>query len=214
MRHVHQRIVDHHGEVVGGRPVRADDDRIADDVDGKPDVAAHDVLEDDVVVVRHAEADRGPLAAGDARLRLLVRQPPARAALRRPPFGRRGLALLLELGRGAEAVVGPVVVHQLLGVRLVEMEPLGLPVRTVGAADVRPLVPVESEPAKVLENGGLGLARRPFGIGVLNPQDEGAALSARQQPVEERRASVPDVQETGGTRGESDSHNYELGIRN
>ena len=195
MRHVHQRIVDHDGEIVGGRSVRADDDRIADDVDGKPDVAAHHVLEDDVGIVGHAEADRRPLATGDARLRLLVRQPPARAALRRAPFGRRGLTLLFELRRGAEAVVGPFVVHQLLGVRLVQMEPLGLPVRTVRAADVRPLVPVETEPAQILENGGFGLARRPFGIGVFDPEDEGAALSARQQPVEERRARVADVQD-------------------
>ena len=63
MCHVHQRIVDHDGEVVGGRAVGADDDRIADDVDGKPDVAPHHVLEDDVVVVGHPEANRRPLPA-------------------------------------------------------------------------------------------------------------------------------------------------------
>ena len=68
----HQRIVDHDREVVGGRAVGADDDRIADDVGVKPHVAAHGVVEDDFAIVGHPEPDRRPLAGGDARLRLLV----------------------------------------------------------------------------------------------------------------------------------------------
>jgi hypothetical protein len=48
MRHLHQRIVDDDGEVVGWMAVGADDDRVADDVGVEADIAAHRVGEDDV----------------------------------------------------------------------------------------------------------------------------------------------------------------------
>ena len=65
------------------------------------------------------------------------------------------------------------------------------------AADVGPLVPVEAEPAQVLEDAGLGLARRALGVGVLDAQDERAVLAVREQPVEQRRARVADVELPG-----------------
>ncbi len=86
------------------------------------------------------------------------------------------------------------------------MQPLRLAIGTVRPADVGPLVPVEPEPAQVFEDARLGLARRPLGVGVLDAEQERPVLAVRQQPIEERRAGVPDVQLTGGAGSESYAH--------
>ena len=96
--------------------------------------------------------------------------------------------------------------EQLVGVRGEEVQALGLAVRPARAADVGPFVPVEAEPAQVLENALLGLPGRALGVGVLDAQDEGAVVAAREQPVEERGARVADVQLPGGAGREADSH--------
>ena len=59
------------------------------------------------------------------------------------------------------------------------MQPLGLAIGTVRSTDVGTLVPVEPEPAQVLEDALLGLARRPLGVGVLDAQHERAVLAVR-----------------------------------
>src|SRR5688572_25442195 len=59
---------------------------------------------------------------------------------------------------------------------------------------------------QIVEDGLLRLARRSLDVGVLDADDEGSALTAGQQPVEERRARVAHVELTGWTRCESDSH--------
>ena len=78
------------------------------------------------------------------------------------------------------------------------MQPLGLAIRPVRPADVGPFVPVEAEPAQILEDARLRLARRALGVGVLDAQDERAVLAVREQPVEQRGARVADVQVAGG----------------
>ena len=86
------------------------------------------------------------------------------------------------------------------------MMTLGLTVRSPRAADVRALVPVESEPFQIADDGRVGIGRRSFRVGVLDAQDEGAVMTAREQPVEQRRAGVADVQLTGWTGSEADAH--------
>ena len=180
MRHPHQRIVHDDREVVRRVAVGADDHRIADDVGLKAHLAADEVGEGDVAILRHAKADRRPLAAGDARRRLLRRHAPARARiLRRPAGGERLLSIGLELRGRAEAVVRRLAGKQLLRVRLIEMEPLRLTIRTVRPVDVGPLVPVEAEPSKIADDRRLRLARRTLEVGVFDPENEGAALPAR-----------------------------------
>src|SRR5438128_2688157 len=62
------------------------------------------------------------------------------------------------------------------------------------SAEVRSLIPVESEPAQILDDRLFGLDARPLGVGIFNPQNEDAIVTARQEPIEERRARVADVQ--------------------
>src|SRR5262245_15561619 len=88
------------------------------------------------------------------------------------------------------------------------MQPLRLAVWTVRTIDVRPLVPVQAEPPQVPDDRRLRFTCRSLGVGVLDAEHEGAAVAARQQPVEERGARVADVEHPGRTRCESDSHAF------
>src|SRR5262249_38552858 len=106
----------------------------------------------------------------------------------------------------AEAVIGALGGEELLCVRPVEVKPLRLTVRAARTADVGSLVPGEAEPAQVADDGRLRFGGRALDGGVLDGKDEGAVTAAREQPVEERRARVADVQIARGTRSEANSH--------
>ncbi len=107
----------------------------------------------------------------------MSRSPPARPG--------PGQALL-----AAEAVVGRLGVDELLGAGRVELEALRLDVGPEGAADVRALVPIEPQPlegiVQVLDVF-IGVARP---IGVLEPQDEGAAVRPREEVVNQGRPNA------------------------
>src|SRR5262249_53288070 len=115
---------------------------------------------------------------------------------------------LLVFGTGAREVLRAAVTairgarrNQALGERAVNMEPLHLEVGPELAPDERPLVPVEPEPAHRLEDRvdrRLGAAAL---VGVLDAQDERAAVLARPQPVVERGARAPEVQVARRRRG-------------
>ncbi len=70
----------------------------------------------------------------------------------------------------------------------------------------RSFVPREPEPSHRLLDADDPLVARPALIGVLDAQDERAAVVAREQVVEQRRARGPDVQRAGRRRRESDAH--------
>ena len=166
------------------------------------------IVERDLGRRRNLEADDRPLPRLHPRARLLDAAHPGRCRgisaagrLRDPPCGRAS-----SFAGGAEAVVRVAAGDQLVRVRRVQMEPLRLPIGTVRPADVGALVPVETQPAQILENPGLRLASGPLGVGVLDAQDERAVVAVREQPVEQRRARVADVQLTGGRRSEADPH--------
>src|SRR5262249_3290402 len=111
-----------------------------------------------------------------------------------PARHRRGLALG-QLGGRAHAAVGAPLREQLLDRGVVALPALALA--------EGPLVPVEVEPAQAVEDGGLRLARRALGVGVLDAQHEGAAVPAREGPVEEGGACPAHVQEPRGARREA-----------
>ena len=48
----------------------------------------------------------------------------------------------------------------------------------------------------------------PAGIGVLDPEQELAALVPGEEPVEESRMDSADVEEAGGARRKADSHGH------
>src|SRR5436190_6996116 len=67
----------------------------------------------------------------------------------------------------------------------------------------RPLVVVKTEPTHRIENRLDGLLCRTLDIGVLDPQDERAAMAARERPGEERGARAAEMKKTRRTGGET-----------
>ena len=118
----------------------------------------------------------------------------------------RLFALGLELLGRAEAVIRAPLLDEHARARLIFSEPLGRSIRAHGAADLWPFIPVEAEPAQILEDRRVGVGRRALDVGVFDAQDERTVLPARKQPVEERRADVADVKMACGARSESDAH--------
>src|SRR5262245_14379412 len=87
------------------------------------------------------------------------------------------------------------------------MQPFGLAIGTVSSADVGTLVPVETEPAEIVEDRRFRVSRRSLCVGVLNPEDERRIpLTAGEEPVEQRRACIADVKVPGRTGCEANTH--------
>ena len=97
----------------------------------------------------------------------------------------------------------------LVGLALLE-QPLGDCARVVHAVELeRDLpVPVEPEPAERLLDLLGRLVDLARGVGVLDAQPELAALVPGEEPVEERRAHVADVEEPGGRRSHADADGH------
>jgi hypothetical protein len=122
------------------------------------------------------------------------------------PGGTGGVAAGLQLLGGAVAAVGVPRRQQPGGHVGVDVHPLRLPVRLVRAADLRTLVPVEAQPAHRGEQllvRLLGVAGR---VGVLDPEDQLAAVVAGEGPVEEGRADQADVGVPGRGGTEADPY--------
>ena len=69
---------------------------------------------------------------------------------------------------------------QLFGVLAVDRGSLALAIRPVRAADVGPFVPIEAAPAQRFEDRPLALGGAARSIGILDAQDELAAVLARE----------------------------------
>jgi len=69
-------------------------------------------------------------------------------------------------------------------------------------------VPVQPEPAQRLLDLLGRLEDLARSVRVLDPEQELAALVARKEPVEERRADVADVEQPGGARSHADANRH------
>ena len=195
----HLEVVDDHGEVVGGEPVGLEDDLVVGPGRGHP--STDEVVELQGRVVRHEHPHDGRRGEARERPPLLLALAEAQPVV---PGGALGsLLLLAHLGEalgGAPASVGVSVGQQSVHVGLVRVEPLALPVRRAGAADVRPLVPDQPEPAQGVEDLPLGVLTEAGLVGVLDPQHEAPTLLAHEREVEERHVRRSDVRVAGRRR--------------
>ena len=92
-------------------------------------------------------------------------------------------------------MVGLALAQELLDDLAVPLHPLRLVERT--------LVVIEAQPLHALEDRVDGLGGGALAVGVLDAQDERAAVTARVQPAEQGRADPADVQHAGGAGGEA-----------
>src|SRR6185369_6272767 len=105
------------------------------------------------------------------------------------------LAHRLELGRRRVAVVRLVLGDHPLGDLAVAVEPLQLVDRA--------FLVVEAEPAHRRQDLLGRFIARARDVGVLDPQDEVAAVVARERPREERGARGAEVEKAGRRRGDA-----------
>src|SRR5579872_3295123 len=88
---------------------------------------------------------------------------------------------------------------------MVELHAVALPVGSVGAADIRTLVPIQPEPFQIGDELGLMPLFAAFDVGIFDAQDVRAALLPGNEPVIERGTGVTDVQLAGWRRREAHS---------
>ena len=207
----HLAVVDHGGEVVGGRPVAAEDHHVVELFGVEGARAVHHVVHHDgAVVVGHAKAPHVGLAGIDAPLGLLGVEVAAGAliALERVAALLGGRARGLELLGGAEAGVGAAGVDELLKGRPVVVAALGLVVGAAAAAHAGALVPVEAEPGEGPQDLLGVLLGRTARVGVVDAQHEGSARAAGERPVVNCRAGSADVQLPGGGGCKADADGF------
>src|SRR6267142_2112628 len=196
VRDAHVEVVHHHAEVVGRNAVGAQQHEIVQLRVRHRDRTLDDVVKNNVAFVRIAEAHHWrPVRRRDepGRLRALRAPAPVVAGL----LAARTLALAhrVELFLGRPATVGLPLLDQSVGDFLVASEPLHLKERT--------FVPVEPEPAHGVENRLHRSVGGALEVGVLDAQDEFAAVFLRVRPGEERGAGSADVEVAGGAGGEA-----------
>ena len=169
---------------------------------------ADDVLEHDLAVRGHAQADDRTLARGDARgrrvdarsigtCRHIAAAGPARAAPDDPPpaFPANRSSDTPVRRRAAAGVIA----RRCRSRSVCRYGPSEPPTST-------PSSHVEPHPSQVLDDGALAFTRGPLDVGVLDTKDERALAVPREQPVEQGRARVADVQVAGGRWSKTDTH--------
>jgi hypothetical protein len=101
----------------------------------------------------------------------------------------------VELGGRRVAAIGEPARQHVVEDRAIAVHPLHLVVRT--------LVVVETEPRHRVDDRALGLHGGALLVGVLDAQDERAAVMAGERPREQRRADVAEMQKTRRARCEA-----------
>ena len=169
----------------------------------------HEVVERARAVARHLQAHDGapPLGLERRRLRGRLRHP-APAVEEAHLVALRGFALGLYLVRGRVVAVGVPAREQPLDRFPMPRPARRLEVRRVRPLHLGPLVPIEPEPAKAVEDRLQGLLEVALPVGVVDAQDELPAVPPREQPVEQGGPHAADVQVAGraGREPRADAH--------
>ena len=197
MGDLHHGVVDDGREVVRGRAIGAEDDKVVELLGVEGHLAVNSVVDDDVAaVLGHLDAQDVGLAGLDAAAGLLGIKIAATAliALEGVLALLRGLAVGVELLLGAEAGIGLALVPKLLGGLLVQVQALGLGIGTIVAAHLGTLVPVQAKPTHGAQDDLRVLVGGTGGIGVVDAQNERAAVCAGESPVIDSGAGAADVQ--------------------
>ncbi len=185
-------IVDDDREVVGERAVTAANHEI---VDHALDRASQAIVDRDARVAG-AHAQRGRAAGFCAPRSLGARQLAAGARVGAVfALAVRGGRRLADLGARAPALIDESLALKLRERSVVERPALGL-------ALGRP-VPVDSDRFEVGELFGDESLPDPARVEILDSNPEERAATAREQPREQRRPQVAEVQRAGGARGEA-----------
>ncbi len=204
---LHGVVVHHHGEVVGRKAIGLHDDAVAEDRVLELALADHQVIPVGGALARHAQPPAARLARRHAPPRL-GRVEVAAAAVVAVPHAAGFLdgrgPLFQFVGRAEARIDGARVAQRRQDVQI-DRQALALQIGSVGAALAWPFVPVQTQPLHGPQDRGVARFAAALLVGVLDAQDERAALVARIEPVEERGAGAADVQVARGARREADA---------
>ena len=198
---LHHGVVDDGREVIRGRAIGAEDDEVVELLGIEGHLAVDGVVDNDVAaVLGHLDAQDVGLAGFDAATGLLGIKIAAATliALEGVLALLRGLTVGVELLLGAEAGIGLALVPKLLGGLFVQVQALGLSIGAKVAAHLGALVPVQTQPTHGAQDDLRVLVGGTGGVGVVDAQDERAAVCAGESPVIDSGAGAADVQLTRG----------------
>ena len=202
VRDAHQVVVDHVGEVIGRKAVALEQDLVVHLRVVDRDVAAEQVVDDALALARHREADDVRLA----RLPAPGRPRPAQCR----GSGRRSRSSASSpsapraappAARASRSTVGRPALHELRRVLAVDGAPLALAVGRVRARPCPAPRPTRGRATERLEDHGLARGGAALAVGVLDAQDELAAVFAGERVVEERDVRGAHVRIARGARG-------------
>ena len=204
-------------EVVRGRAIGAEDDKVVELLGVEGHLAVDGVVDDDVsAVLGHLDAQDVGLAGLDAAAGLLGIKIAAAAliALEGVLALLSGLAVGVELLLGAEAGIGLALVPKLLGGMLVQVQALGLGVGSKVATHLGTLVPVQAQPTHGAQDDLRVLVGGAGGVGVVDAQDERAAGVPGDEPGVKGGAQIAHVHIAGGRGGKpgADLPLWDLGL--
>src|SRR5205823_3569372 len=94
---------------------------------------------------------------------------------------------------------------KLFQIPLVNIRSFALQIRSEISAGMRAFIPIETEPAQPFINRGGGFFSIARSIGVLDAQNEFAAVMSREEPIEKGCTCAADVEIASGRGGETDA---------
>jgi len=196
----HVVVVHDHRMQISGRAVAAQDDQVVHLSVGDADRALHQVLDHRFALTRCLQANRGFHAGGGVPGIAIA---PTAVVARGTALGERLFAHLLQLLRRAVAVISVAPLQHL-------MRDLGV-AGGVGGLENSWFVAGKAKPVETFQDRPRGSVGGTFAVGVLDPQQESAAVVAGEQVVEQRGAGGADVQQPGWARGETgaDGHGWD-----
>ena len=194
-RNGHQMVVHHIGKVVGRQTVRLNEDDIVQRGAIHVQPAIEQIVESCRALRGHVEADDIRHARGKLGLALLAREVQAMLIVLEGFAALRGLLpAFIQLLARTKAIIGVPGFHQLLRIGQVQILALGLNIRPIIAANVRPLVVVQSR----RREAGINLFHRAghlaLLVGILDAQNKRAMVAAREQVGIKRGAQAAQVQ--------------------
>ncbi len=200
-------IVDDDGKMVRWKSVRLDQHLVVHVLVRNRQIAVNEIVQRRLAIERHGEPHDLRIAGARVRGAFCRRQEPALAIVPRRRAARLLLlAHLLQALRRTVAIVRVTGREQALNIFRIDRQALRLNVRSVRAADVRSLVPVQAEEAQRVHNQFQSVLDFAFLIGVFDAQDELAAGVPRPQPDEQRGTQTADVRRAGGAGRKADAH--------
>ena len=208
MSNFHKMVIDDVGKVIGGEVVSALIKHFVIEDGGVYDhIATDDVIDMDILAGLNFEAHSVLLAVGNKSLHFVGRQCEAVAHLK---TGGRvileilyGLALGVEFLGSVKGIVCTTGVKELLHIVTIDVATLALAIGTMVTTEGHAFVKFYAKPAERFKYIVLGTRHETLGVGVLNAEDEFAAMLTGKEIVVEGGAHAADVKRTRGTRCET-----------